>query len=261
MSRRSEISTPPSSAQRAKRPKRSASVAGGRPSVARVPSRNRSRSFSPVRTGRQPLSDYRQVDRYARLKRRSRVRRSSTAASRRIACTLSAAPGSGKTTFCSQFAAQGARNGEDVLYVSMHETKEGIRRDMGGYDFGFDRALDSDRITFRLLLLGRPAVLRLAGRTAGPLRRDEPAHRLHQLPRYRPGRLRLHHAVAVPARRRRGHDDPAALLPEADRRDHPAHLGDDRPSAYSEEHYLARTASSSCTTTSKTAGCSAGSRC
>ncbi len=61
---------------------------------------------------------------------------------------VSGPPGSGKTTFCSQFAAQGARNGEDVLYVSMHETKAGITRDMGAYDFGFDRALETDRVTF-----------------------------------------------------------------------------------------------------------------
>jgi len=61
---------------------------------------------------------------------------------------VSGPPGSGKTTFCAQFAAQGARNGEDVLYISMHETKDGIRRDMEGYEFGFDRALDTDRITF-----------------------------------------------------------------------------------------------------------------
>ncbi len=61
---------------------------------------------------------------------------------------VSGPPGSGKTTFCSQFAATGAKNGEDVLYVSMHETKTGIREDMGGYEFGFERALDSDRVTF-----------------------------------------------------------------------------------------------------------------
>lgn len=61
---------------------------------------------------------------------------------------VSGPPGSGKTTFCSQFAARGARNGENVLYVSMHETKDGIREDMGGYDFGFARALDTDRVTF-----------------------------------------------------------------------------------------------------------------
>ncbi len=61
---------------------------------------------------------------------------------------VSGPPGSGKTTFCSQFAAQGARNGDDVLYLSMHETKAGIREDMAGYEFGFDRALDTDRVTF-----------------------------------------------------------------------------------------------------------------
>ncbi|GAB7092667.1 ATPase domain-containing protein [Halorubrum luteum] len=61
---------------------------------------------------------------------------------------VSGPPGSGKTTFCAQFAANGARNGEDVLYVSMHETKAGIQEDMSGYEFGFDRALDTERVTF-----------------------------------------------------------------------------------------------------------------
>ena len=51
-------------------------------------------------------------------------------------------PGSGKTTFCSQFVTQGAKRGEDCLYVTMHETESQLREDMAGYDFGFDLAPD-----------------------------------------------------------------------------------------------------------------------
>ena len=61
---------------------------------------------------------------------------------------ISGPPGSGKTTFCTQFITEGARNGERCLYVTMHETAEELSTDMAGYDFGFDRALNSDAITF-----------------------------------------------------------------------------------------------------------------
>lgn len=61
---------------------------------------------------------------------------------------VSGPPGSGKTTFCSQFATEGARSGEKTLFVSMHETKRGIIEDMAGYEFGFDHALSTDQITF-----------------------------------------------------------------------------------------------------------------
>lgn len=57
-------------------------------------------------------------------------------------------PGSGKTTFCSQFVATGARRGEKALFVSMHETKGDIREDMAGYEFGFDRLLGTEAISF-----------------------------------------------------------------------------------------------------------------
>ncbi|MHB9287688.1 RAD55 family ATPase [Halobacteriales archaeon Cl-PHB] len=61
---------------------------------------------------------------------------------------VSGPPGSGKTTFCSQFITQGAKQGEECLYVTMHETKEELAEDMSGYDFGFDRAIQSDAVQF-----------------------------------------------------------------------------------------------------------------
>jgi KaiC/GvpD/RAD55 family RecA-like ATPase len=61
---------------------------------------------------------------------------------------VSGPPGSGKTTFCSQFITQGAKEGESCLYVTMHETKTELMQDMSGYEFGFDRAIQSDAVQF-----------------------------------------------------------------------------------------------------------------
>ncbi|MEF8852912.1 MAG: ATPase domain-containing protein [Haloarculaceae archaeon] len=61
---------------------------------------------------------------------------------------VSGPPGSGKTTFCSQFITQGASEGENCLYVTMHETKEELMQDMSGYDFGFDRVMASGKVQF-----------------------------------------------------------------------------------------------------------------
>jgi len=61
---------------------------------------------------------------------------------------VSGPPGSGKTTFCSQFITQGAKEGENCVYLTMHETKEELMQDMSGFDFGFDRAIKSDGIQF-----------------------------------------------------------------------------------------------------------------
>lgn len=61
---------------------------------------------------------------------------------------LSGPPGSGKTTFSAQFMANGAAEGETSLYVSMHETREGITADMADFEFGFKQAMESDSITF-----------------------------------------------------------------------------------------------------------------
>ncbi|MDG5777968.1 ATPase domain-containing protein [Haloarculaceae archaeon H-GB2-1] len=61
---------------------------------------------------------------------------------------VSGPPGSGKTTFCSQFITDGAKNGETCVYVTMHETKEELITDMSGFDFGFDRVMQSGKIQF-----------------------------------------------------------------------------------------------------------------
>ena len=61
---------------------------------------------------------------------------------------VSGPPGSGKTTFCSQFITRGAKEGEECLYVTMHETKEELIQDMSGYEFGFDRAMQSGSVEF-----------------------------------------------------------------------------------------------------------------
>lgn len=61
---------------------------------------------------------------------------------------VSGPPGSGKTTFCSQFITQGAKDGKECLYITMHETKEELMEDMSGFSFGFDRAMQSDKVQF-----------------------------------------------------------------------------------------------------------------
>ena len=61
---------------------------------------------------------------------------------------VSGPPGSGKTTFCTQFVTNGARAGETCLYVTMHESKRELAEDMSSYDFGFDRALQSEAVQF-----------------------------------------------------------------------------------------------------------------
>ena len=61
---------------------------------------------------------------------------------------VSGPPGSGKTTFCSQFITEGAKQGGNCVYITMHETKEELLQDMSGFDFGFDRAVKSDSVQF-----------------------------------------------------------------------------------------------------------------
>ncbi len=61
---------------------------------------------------------------------------------------LSGPPGSGKTTLSTQFLVEGARQGESCLFVSMHESRGDIVEDMSSYGFGFDRAIETDRLTF-----------------------------------------------------------------------------------------------------------------
>jgi KaiC/GvpD/RAD55 family RecA-like ATPase len=61
---------------------------------------------------------------------------------------LSGPPGSGKTTFSAQFAAEGLADGQSCMYITMHETESELRRDMSSFDFGFERAADSDGFRF-----------------------------------------------------------------------------------------------------------------
>lgn len=61
---------------------------------------------------------------------------------------VSGPPGSGKTTFSAQFLTQGIRDGERGLFVSMHETKDGLTESMSRYSFDFAAALDSSRGRF-----------------------------------------------------------------------------------------------------------------
>jgi KaiC/GvpD/RAD55 family RecA-like ATPase len=61
---------------------------------------------------------------------------------------LSGPPGSGKTTFSAQFAAQGLADGESCMYVTMHETESELVRDMSSFDFDFERVAGSDGFRF-----------------------------------------------------------------------------------------------------------------
>ena len=65
---------------------------------------------------------------------------------------VSGPPGSGKTTFSSQFITQGAKEGENCLYVTMHETKEELMQDMSGYEFGFEQVMASGKVQFLNLM-------------------------------------------------------------------------------------------------------------
>lgn len=61
---------------------------------------------------------------------------------------ISGPPGSGKTTFTTQFVSEGLRNGEQCMYVTMHETKQELVEDMSTYEFGFDQLATSDTFQF-----------------------------------------------------------------------------------------------------------------
>ncbi|WP_411964365.1 RAD55 family ATPase [Haloferax sp. YSMS24] len=67
---------------------------------------------------------------------------------------LSGPPGSGKTTFTAQFMAEGLRNGEQCMYITMHETEDELVNDMSSFDFGFETLTNSDG--FRYINLVSP---------------------------------------------------------------------------------------------------------
>ena len=61
---------------------------------------------------------------------------------------LSGPPGSGKTTFSTQFLVTGALQGKNCFFLSMHETKEELVNDMSRYEFGLQRVGDQGHIEF-----------------------------------------------------------------------------------------------------------------
>ena len=62
---------------------------------------------------------------------------------------VSGPPGSGKTTFSTQFLVKGALQGKTCFFLSMHETKQELVNDMSRYEFGLERAGDrGGRIEF-----------------------------------------------------------------------------------------------------------------
>lgn len=99
---------------------------------------------------------------------------------------VSGPPGSGKTTFCAQFVAAGARAGEKCLYLSLHESEQSFLEDMANFEFGLGEQMGK-RIHFmnvfadrsKNLLVGdtssdyRSTVQRMTSRIAGFVDRHE----------------------------------------------------------------------------------------
>lgn len=88
---------------------------------------------------------------------------------------VSGPPGSGKTTFAAQFITEGARRGEDCVYVTMHETEAELVQDMAGFEFGFERAMRSSNTTFLNLTDESARQSLTAYGSAGGLRNRLPA--------------------------------------------------------------------------------------
>lgn len=61
---------------------------------------------------------------------------------------VSGPPGAGKTTFTGQFIAEGLRNDEQCLYLTMHESSEDLVSALGSFDFGFERLAAKDAFQF-----------------------------------------------------------------------------------------------------------------
>jgi len=78
---------------------------------------------------------------------------------------LSGPPGSGKTTFTAQFIAEGLRNGENCLYITMHESREELVEDMSNYEFGFETLTNSEQ--FRFVNLAGQGGKRLLNQSSG----------------------------------------------------------------------------------------------
>ncbi|MFB6089937.1 MAG: RAD55 family ATPase [Halobellus sp.] len=78
---------------------------------------------------------------------------------------LSGPPGSGKTTFTAQFIAEGLRNGENCLYITMHESRDELVEDMSNYEFGFETLTNSEQ--FRFVNLAGQQGKRLLNQSSG----------------------------------------------------------------------------------------------
>lgn len=61
---------------------------------------------------------------------------------------ISGPPGSGKTTFASQFIAEGVRDDDTSLYITMHESRDELIQDMSSFDFGFEQAITAKNARF-----------------------------------------------------------------------------------------------------------------
>jgi KaiC/GvpD/RAD55 family RecA-like ATPase len=61
---------------------------------------------------------------------------------------VSGPPGSGKTTLSAQFVTEGTRNNEKCIYLTMHETRSELVNDMSNFTFGFDKAVQSQKLRF-----------------------------------------------------------------------------------------------------------------
>jgi KaiC/GvpD/RAD55 family RecA-like ATPase len=56
---------------------------------------------------------------------------------------LTGGPGTGKTTFCSQFLWEGIRNGEKCLYITTEELPDEIKDDASQFGFELDESRDN----------------------------------------------------------------------------------------------------------------------
>lgn len=61
---------------------------------------------------------------------------------------VSGPPGAGKTTFTGQFIAEGVRNGEECLYLTMHETRADLLSSLGSFEFGFEQLASREEFQF-----------------------------------------------------------------------------------------------------------------
>ena len=59
---------------------------------------------------------------------------------------LAGGPGTGKTTFCLQFLMEGAKKGENGLFVSFEETEDDLIRDAKNYNWDLAPVVKSKKV-------------------------------------------------------------------------------------------------------------------